>query len=86
MEQNNEGGGFFESFLTVAGGISGAIFGYNNGEWLGLIIGALVLGAIGNRVGAAADWLVKLIVLIVILLLNRFVRVFIWEIIKSIFA
>jgi len=78
--------GFFEDLLLYVGLISGAIFGYNNGEWIGLIVGALAFAAIGKWVGAAADWLVQLIVLIALLLINRVIRAFIWEIITSIFA
>jgi hypothetical protein len=85
MENNSNEGGFFENLLTIVGAISGAIFGYNNGEWIGLIIGAVILGAIGKWVGAVADWVVKLVVLIVILLLNRAIRIFIWDIVKAIF-
>ena len=85
MGNNSNEGGFFENLLTFVGAISGAIFGYNNAEWIGLFVGAIIVGAIGKWVGAVADWIVKLIVLIVILLLNRAIRIFIWDMIQAIF-
>lgn len=81
-EEQNEGG-FFENILMLLGGISGAIFGYNNGEFIGLIIGALVLGAIGQFVGQLADAIFKLIFIVVIILLNNTIRIAIWSFIRS---
>lgn len=46
MSENQQEGGFFDSLLMVAGGISGAIYGYEEGEFLGLVIGMLIVGAI----------------------------------------
>ena len=85
MSGNNNEGGFFENVLMILGGISGAIFGYENGEWIGLIIGALILGGIGKAVGALADWTFKLIVLILIFAIHRAVWRFIWSIITAAF-
>ena len=85
MSGNQSEGGFFENVLMVLGGISGAVFGYDNGEWIGLFVGALILGGIGKVVGTAADWTLKMIALIIILLINRAVRHFIWNIIAAAF-
>ena len=85
MGSETEETGFFEGVLMVAGGFTGALWGFNAGEWLGLILGALILGGIGRWIGAAADWTVKLIALLILLLANAFVRQFFWAIIRSIF-
>ena len=63
---DNEEGGFFENLLMGAGAISGAMFGYDdgNGGGAGLIFGALILGAIGKAVGRFADWVFQLLSLI----------------------
>jgi len=82
--QENKESGFFEGLLMVAGGISGAIFGYNVADVIGLFVGAIVLGAIGKGVGAAADTAVKLLVLFVFLMINAAIRRFIWDIISVI--
>lgn len=70
----------------VVGGISGAIVGYDTAEFIGLLVGAFVLGAIGKWVGAVADGIVKLIVLIVFLLINAFTRQLMWDFISAIFG
>ena len=72
----NEEGGFFENLLTGAGAISGAMFGYDdgNGGGAGLIIGALILGGIGKAVGRFADGVFQLIYFIIILFLNAAIR------------
>jgi hypothetical protein len=86
MGEKQKDGGFFENVLMVAGGISGAIFGYNNGEFIGLIMGALILGGIGKWIGSLADAIFKIIFALIIILLNNAVRRFFWDIITSAFA
>jgi hypothetical protein len=83
MGKANNEAGFFEAILMLVGGFSGALYGFEQGEWVGLIIGALVLGIVGKWVGAVADWLVKLIVLVGFILLNAAARQFVWELINS---
>ncbi|GEM_PF-5723949 len=83
QETPQRSAGFFESLLTVAGAITGAVFGYDNGEWPGLFAGAIVLGGIGMWVGRTADFIIKVALLIIILLLNAAIRRFIWEFISN---
>jgi len=78
--------GPFESILALVGGFTGLVFGYDIGEWVGAVIGAVVLWGIGRWVGAVADALVKFLVLVGFLLLNRFVRLLAWDIIQVIFS
>ena len=82
--QGNEEAGFFEGLLMVVGGISGAVFGYNAGEIIGLFIGAIIFGAIGKWVGQAADTAVKLLLLVAFLMINAAIRRFIWSIMSAI--
>lgn len=86
MANNEEEFGFFEGLLLVVGLISGGIFGFNNGGWLGLFVGALAFGAIGKWVGTAADGIVKFLLLVAFLLINGAIRRFIWELISSLFG
>ncbi|WP_339608496.1 hypothetical protein [uncultured Roseivirga sp.] len=82
--ETENGTGFFEGLLMVVGGISGAVFGYNAGEIIGLFIGAIIFGAIGKWVGQAADTAVKLLLLVAFLMINAAIRRFIWSIISAI--
>ena len=47
--QENKESGFFEGLLMVAGGISGAIFGYNVADVIGLLVGAVVFWCYRQR-------------------------------------
>ena len=86
MSNEKNESGFFESLLTIAGIISGAVFGYEQAEWIGLILGVLILGGIGKWVGAVADGLLQFAVLVAFLLLHVAVRRFVWEIISDLLS
>lgn len=77
--------GPFESILALVGGFTGFVFGYDIAEWVGAIVGGVILWGIGRWVGAVADGLVKLLVFIGFLLLNRLVRLFLWDFIQAVF-
>lgn len=77
--------GPFESILALAGGFTGFVFGYDIAEWVGAIVGGVLLWMIGRWVGAVADGLVKFLVFVGFLLLNRFIRLFLWDVIQAVF-
>lgn len=76
--------GPFESILALVGGFTGLVFGYDIAEWIGAIVGGVLLWSIGRWVGAVADGLVKFLVFIGFLILNRFVRLLVWDFIQAI--
>jgi membrane protein DedA with SNARE-associated domain len=71
--------GCFTQVLALAGLISGGIFGYNHGDLLGMLIGAIVLCIAGYWIGKVADAIVKLIALVVLILINGVIRSAIWQ-------
>ena len=84
MSKAKNGAGPLENILTFVGAITGAMQGYEQSEWTGSIIGAVVLGALGKWIGAVADWILQLAVLLVLLLLHASVRQMAWDFIQSI--
>lgn len=82
MNDKNEGG-FFETILFVVGLITGGLVGFEQGEWMGAIFGAVILGAVGKWVGTLTDYLIKFLVLVALILLNTAVRQFIWSLVRE---
>ncbi len=86
MSEQNDEGGFFENALMVIGAISGGIFGFEHGDWLGMIMAGLLLGAIGKWVGEMTDALFKLAFILIAILLNNAIRNFFWELMRAAFS
>jgi len=86
MGKENESGPFAIAFAWI-GAITGAVGGYEAGEFPGMLVTATVLGLIGFFVGQLADavlkWLVFLATCIIVLLVNTAVRRVAWEILSG---
>jgi len=86
-QKGNSAGPFATTFAWI-GGITGAIGGYDAGEFPGMLVTAFVLGGIGYWVGQIADaalkWLIFLATCIVVLFVNAAVRRFAWELLASV--
>lgn len=86
-EQNNKESksGFFENLLTVVGGFSGAVWGYNNGGFIAMLIVGVIAAGIGRWVGAVADGIIAFALLVFYIMLNAAVRRFFWDFIQALF-
>lgn len=82
----SENGPFATLFLWV-GLIAGGAAGAETGDFMAMLIGAVLLAAIGFWIGRIADaalaWAIFVVGSIISLLINSAIRRFLWELITS---
>lgn len=82
----NENGPFATLFLWI-GLIAGGAAGAEAGDFMGMLVGAVLLAAIGFWIGQIADavlaWAIFVIGSLISLLINSAIRRFLWEMITS---
>ena len=85
--EKKEDGPFATLFLWI-GFIAGGAAGIEANDFMGMLIGAIILGAIGFWVGKQVDlflgWLIFIVVAIISILINAAIRRFIWELIRAV--
>lgn len=80
---NKNSTGFFEGILTFMGIVAGGTIGYEQGDVTGLFVGAILLGILGKWIGAAADFVFQIILLMLFFLLSSTIRQFLFEVVST---
>ncbi|MDC8003101.1 hypothetical protein POV27_03510 [Aureisphaera galaxeae] len=72
--------------LTLMGIVIGGIKGYEMRGFAGMLLFALILGAISYQVSKSPGIMAKLLLIIIFLMLNRFLREMLFQLIQEVFG